>query len=84
MKKRKKQLTKAQIDAIKAKLSSAVEYIQKNSGYLSKLESWELYDFQAVVNNTGYSLVQTSSLADYYKAETFCNENNLSIINHNF
>lgn len=82
--KKQSKLTKKQIEAIIYKICEAIEFIDNNAAYLNKLQGHELYGLQSAINTTGYTLVQTSSLADYYKAETFCNDNGLEIVNHNF
>lgn len=64
------------------KLRASLKFIDQNSHLLQKLPGYELYDLQSATNTSGYSLVQTCNLADFYKVQEFCTGSGLSLINH--
>lgn len=75
---------KKQIEEIKAKLCESIKYIEENQQYLKEMDQYTMLDLHEAVNITGFSLVQTRTLADFYQVQEFCQSNNLSFINHNF
>jgi hypothetical protein len=70
--------------ALIEKVRESLKFIDQNSHLLKKLPGYELYDLQSATNTSGYSMVQTCNLADFYKVQEFCNSSGLSLINHNY